>query len=156
MLHAFWGMNKWKNTKQERYYDPIKFEETKKLYVDMLSIKMSDGSNSGNNNPMFGKDPWNKGLTKNTHPSLMIVSTKLKAPKTPEHKKKLSLAKTGKEPWNKGRKTGKPAWNRGMKMSVDRPDWIPPPRWNKGITGYKRGPYKKKDKPIVTPLEFID
>jgi G:T-mismatch repair DNA endonuclease (very short patch repair protein) len=32
----------------------------------------------GINNPMYGKESWNKGLNKNTHPSLKIVSEKQK------------------------------------------------------------------------------
>ena len=35
-----------------------------------------------------------------------------------EHRAKLSLAKIGKEPWNKGKK-GTPAWNKGLTKETD-------------------------------------
>jgi len=35
--------------------------------------------------------------------------------RTLESKKKMSLAKIGKAPWNKGKKTGQNVWNKGKK-----------------------------------------
>jgi hypothetical protein len=50
-----------------------------------------------------GKPSWNKGLTMDNHPSLAIISEKLKGKTfTEEHRKNLSIAFTGREPWNKG------------------------------------------------------
>lgn len=40
MIHAFWGMNKWKSkNNMDRYYDPEQYEAAKILYVEMMSLK---------------------------------------------------------------------------------------------------------------------
>lgn len=50
----------------------------------------------GKKNPMYGKTPWNKGLTKQTHPSIKAASEKTRGRKVKEEtRKKLSDSMMG-------------------------------------------------------------
>lgn len=66
------------------------------------SCRAKRGKYSGKNNPMYGKKPWNKDLTKETDERVARSAKKLKGRQhTDEHKRRNSEAHKGKETWNK-------------------------------------------------------
>lgn len=80
-------------------------------------LNLCKGGMGGN----LGNSPWNKGLKlpwvgeRNVH--LHKGNTYRKGAKhTPETIAKLSLANTGKQPWNKGTVGVMKAWNKGLSM----------------------------------------
>jgi len=91
-------------------------------------------------NKLKGRTPWNKGLTKKTHPILAH---------TMEAKKKISITSTGRIPWSKGltketdirlqirsdNMKGNIPWNKGTKgiMKANSGSWGNKPAWNKMI-----------------------
>jgi hypothetical protein len=88
--------------------------------------KRSD-SLKGENNPMYDKTPWNKGLKGVQEPwnkglpkeSQHMYGENLKDHMTPEaykeHNRNISKANKGKTPWNKGLKGAQKSHNKGKK-----------------------------------------
>lgn len=74
--------------------NPAKKSESRKKLSEKLS---------GENNPMFGKKGWNKGLTKETDQRVANVSEKLTGRVfTDEWRKNIGISNKGKSAWNKG------------------------------------------------------
>lgn len=67
------------------------------------SIEKIRQANLGRKNPHTAE--WNKKISESQKGREL----------TEDHKRKLSLAKRGKDPWNKGKKTGQIVWNKGKK-----------------------------------------
>ena len=87
MLQAYWFfMNGGSSKNQNRNYiiSGREYERLKNEYSSVLSENIS-----GKNNPMYGKDCWNKGLT-GTHSSWVT-----KKNHTKESREKISLGKIG-------------------------------------------------------------
>lgn len=67
-------------TRNKRSFE---FCDVIKGHTDVSSNKWKEGmlrlsdKRKGRGNPMYGKEAWNAGLTKNDHPSLMSISEKL-------------------------------------------------------------------------------
>lgn len=82
-------------------------EETKKN----LSEKQK-----GENNSMYGKEPWNKGqYGKCSEETLTKISiAQKKRFEDPKEHQKISNTLKGNTPWNKGKKGVQQAWNKGM------------------------------------------
>ncbi len=87
----------------------LKNSEARKEYFHLHPDAMK-----GENNGMFGKDPWNKGLTKETNLILKKQSENLKGkPLLQTTCDKLSESHKGKPTWNKGLVDVMPeAWNK--------------------------------------------
>lgn len=73
--------------------DPMSEEQKKK------QSELMQGKNIGKENPMFGKEPWNKGIpmTKEIKEKLSIAMTGRKL--SQEHRDKLSKSHKGKKPY---------------------------------------------------------
>ena len=80
-----------------------KFKHTKEHTSSLKSL-----ATKGKNNPMYGKAPWSKGLTKETNSSLKNTSEKVSAARKQMHINGLinicgeNNPMYGKDPWNKG------------------------------------------------------
>ena len=90
---------------------------------DEWLILVKNGVRKGEHHPLYGKSnlsrlgkaSWNKGLTKETDIRLLEFSNNLLGRTfTDEHRKNLSKAKQGCEPWNKGKTGVQKAWNKGI------------------------------------------
>ena len=95
-----------------------------KKLPDTTKIKMSL-SLSGDKNPMYGKHYKH---TEETKAKMRLAATGERNPMygkpspltgknfSEDHRKRLSLARKGRAPWNKGKKGSQVAWNKGLKM----------------------------------------
>lgn len=89
------GCSGYKHTEEHKKYIG-EFHKLRRSNPEV--IKSTSEAAKGDKNPMYGKESWCKGLTKETDSRVKTISEKLTGiPKTEEHKKKLSEAKTGKK-----------------------------------------------------------
>lgn len=88
------GCEGYKHTEEHKEYMSELQKEAKNTAESKLLLSKRF---SGSGNPMYGKTPWNKGLTKDTSTSVNRAAKGLEGvPKSEGHKKALSAARQGK------------------------------------------------------------